>query len=144
MSALRLNYQEAKPIEKTVGRLKEKNRKAAENSRQKTLVEEIRKDYQRHRIQVIDQTLENLSEMDRQAFMERFHSYAQVAISTVLHLQRKKYTPQTVLSSPQIKAILRQFAEQELIQPQELSLDDYIETLTEDKRAAWIAGCEEV
>ncbi len=143
MSALRLNYQEARTVEKAVGRSKEKIKKRAESGDFKTVAEGIREDYQNFRSQVIDQTLENLSETDRQAFMERFHSYAKVAINTVLHLQRTKYTVETILSSPQIKAILRQFIEQELIQKEALSLDQYVESLPADKRAAWKAAGEE-
>jgi len=137
MSALRLNYQEAQAVEEVRDRKKDKTKKAAALAASKTVAEGIRKDYQAFRIQVIDQTLENLSETDRSAFMERFHGYAQVAISTVLHLQRNKYTRETVLTSPQIKAILRQFIEQELVATEQLAMEQYLEKLPKEKRAAW-------
>lgn len=137
LSALRLNYQEPKQTGKLIGRSKAKNPKEQAGDNLNGLIEEIQEGYQQFRMQAIDQALENLSETDKQAFMERFHSYAQVAISTVLHLQRSKYSAATVLSSPQIKAILRQFIEQELIHPELLSVEKYIEKLPQEKRKAW-------
>ncbi|HSW71124.1 MAG TPA: replication initiation protein, partial [Gammaproteobacteria bacterium] len=137
MSALRLNYQDAQPAPKTKPRLRGKNKKLPASPPLNELIEQIREDYQIFRIQRIDETLENLAETDKALFMERFHQYAQIAINTVLHLQRKKYTPETVFSSPQIKAILRQYIEQELLAKEALSLENYIETLPKEKRVAW-------
>lgn len=140
MSALRLNYQEAKPAQRAVGHLRVKKKKTLKTDHSNELVEKIQVEYQNFRIQRIDEALEKLPESDKTLFMERFYHYAQIAISTVLHLQRKKYTAETVLSSPQIKAILRQFTEQELLEKDALSLESYIETLPKEKREAWYAS----
>lgn len=135
ISALRFDYQESKSIAKPSGHFAVK--KEGKEKSAKRLVDQIQKEYQQYRVQVIDQVLENLAETDKKAFMERFYEYAHVAISTVLHLQRNTYEKQNILSSPQIKAILRQFVEQELIQSDKLTVEKYIEKLPEEKRAAW-------
>ncbi len=143
-SALRLDYQEAKPARQTRGSSSQaKNKKEQKISASEQLAEEIRHDYQNFRIQMIDQALANLAETDKSAFMEQFYAYAEVAISTVLHLQRSKYNPETVLSSPQIKAIFRQFIEQELISKEALSMDKYVKSLPLKKRKAWQASIKE-
>ena len=142
ISALRLNYQEAKAPAKRASKARAKTRKEQKKRELKDLSEEISSEYQRYRIQWIDQTLENLSETDKEAFMDRFHQYAHVAISTVLHLQRNKYTEETVFSSPQIKAILRQFIEQDLAPPDLLSLEQYVARLPKAKRALFKSSKE--
>ncbi len=140
VSALRFDYQEPKAVKIQA----ESSNKEDEVHFAKYELDEIRSEYQNFRNQIIDQTLENLSESDRRQFMKRFYEYANVAISTVLHLQRKKYTPETVLTSPQIKAILRQYVEQELIPPEILSMEAYVENLPRKKRLAWLKAQKSV
>jgi len=137
MSALRMNYQEPKTVAETRQKSSTQRKNEQEQGVWQEMAEKIQKDYQDYRIRVIDQALENLSDVDRQAFMNGFHAYAQVAIKTVLHLQRNKYTPETILSSPQIQAILRQYVEQELVDKDLLSIDSYIQKLSAAKRKAW-------
>jgi plasmid replication initiation protein len=137
MSALRFDYQEPQTIPKPAERSRVKTKKETEARAQKKLLEDVQRAYQAYRAEKIDQALQSLKKKDKQSFMKKFHAYAHVAISTVLHLQRKKYTRQTVLSSPQIKAILRQFIEQELGPLDLLSVEDYVATLAPEKREAW-------
>lgn len=134
MSALRFNYQEPKPEQKKAEVKSKKELKVLDGKRQ---LEKMKSDYQLYRSQVIDRSLEELTIEQRQTLMDKFYRYAEVAISTVLHLQRNKYTPETVLSSPQIKAILRQFIEQELAPKDLLSWDQYVATLPLDKQELW-------
>jgi len=54
------------------------------------------------------------------------------AINTVLKLQRNKYTPVTILDSPQVKALLRQFAELALG-----NLEEFAMQQKESVREAW-------
>jgi hypothetical protein len=139
ISALRHNYQESRSTTAKGVKIKKERRKAALNG----LVEEILSDYQKFRIQFIDQTFEQLAKIDKEVFMNKFYSYAELAINTVLELQRNKYTRATILSSPQIKAIFRQYIEQELLVPEQLSLDNYVNRLPQEKREVWYSSLNE-
>ncbi|EKD72936.1 MAG: hypothetical protein ACD_45C00507G0001 [uncultured bacterium] len=104
-----------------------------------SIVKKIRKAYLSYREQLIDQVIQNLPEMDYMHFMRDFRDYAADSIRTLLRLQRNKYTQETVMQSPQIKALLRQFALKILpdLAGQIISLEKFIEDLPQKSRAAW-------
>ena len=77
--------------------------------------EQAREDYLAYREERIDRCLMQLSFEDKSALLEKFYHHAADSINTILQLQRNKYTRETVLNSPQIKALLRQFTLQELV-----------------------------
>lgn len=138
VSALRFNYQESKIYKKNTEKNILHSSLLEKEVSYKQIIEEIQADYQHYRIKKIDKAVENLSIKERKIFIEKFYQQAQVAISTVLHLQPKKYTHETVLDSPQIRAIFRQFIEQELEINDFLSLNDYVGTLTAAKQEVWM------
>jgi hypothetical protein len=71
--------------------------------------------------------------------MEQFYQYAEKPIQTVLKLQRNKYTLETIIDSPQIRAILRQFVLEvfPVVKQEVSSLDVFIKTLPDDYQKAW-------
>src|SRR3990167_8039532 len=80
------------------------------------------------------ETLPNKAKYD---FMQQFRAYAEPAIKGVLQLQRNKYTPETVIESPQIKALLRQFAIRELDRLTLYSLEEYVAECAEEQQDVW-------
>lgn len=104
-----------------------------------TAVKKIRKAYVTYREQIIDQAIQNLNSMEYAQFMEDFRDYAADSIKTILKLQRNKYTPETVLQSPQMKALLRQFTLRMLPDLPEniVSLQKFVEDMPEKSRTAW-------
>ena len=71
--------------------------------------------------------------------MQQFFRYAATSIQTILKLQAKKYTRATVLRSPQIKGLLREFALRTLseLDLKIVTIEKYLENFTEDERNAW-------
>lgn len=67
----------------------------------------------------------------------RFRNQAAEAIQTVLRLQRRKYTAETVLSSPQIRALLRQFLLEEVpgLAAGIATFEEFSATLSEEEAA---------
>lgn len=103
----------------------------------KRCVEEIRKNYASYRENMIHEAIQLLTQIEKQAFMTSFYHFAEPAINTVLQLQRNRYTRENVLESPQIKALLRQFALRELDLFTLFSLEEFVAQLDEGKREAW-------
>lgn len=134
LSALKNDYQPGKSsTEQTVQKQREVEQSRLNVQKKKRLREELEKAYLSYREQTIDRVIEELDEVQKTHFMQRFYLYAATPIKTILKLQRTKYTEMTVLNSPQIKGLLRQFALQtlEVLQAQL----DPLETFIEKRRA---------
>lgn len=140
MSALKNNYL---PGKTSVNKVAEKgileSRREVQHKEMKRLIEQIREEYTTYREQVIDREIAALSKEAKVLFLEKFQEQATDSINTVLQLQRNKYTRETVFNSPQIKALLRQFALQDfpLLQIKLISLEEFAKNLPEEKRNAW-------
>lgn len=139
-SALKNDYQQPKASKDTVKRKKqEENQKHYNLKELKRIAEQIEAAYAAYREQTIDTAIASLDEDQKNELMESFQHFAATSIKTILKLQRKKYTQATVLESPQIKGLLRQFALQKLsiLNTTLVTLEKFLETVSEDHRNAW-------
>jgi plasmid replication initiation protein len=139
MSALKHNYQSAKSSADQIALVHRGKNLQDEMRDLKWMINQIKEEYALHKENLIDAAIANLCEGEKQPFMERFHLFADESIRTILRLQRKKYSPETVLNSPQVKALLRQFALQELteLQHQIPPIEKFIENFPENYQKAW-------
>lgn len=140
ISALKNNYQPGRTSATTVAEKSMHNYKLQLQTKEiQRLADEVRDAYQIYREQVIDRELLALNENEKDQFMEHFHRHADEAITTILRLQRNKYTRTTVLKSPQIKVLLRQFALQEFpyILEQMVPLEKFVQNFSEKHQQAW-------
>lgn len=136
LSALKNNYQTPKSSRtKTV----ERRQSVTEDKKGQRLVDQIKADYASYRDTVVDAALDDLNPTDKQFLLEQFRQDAEQAINTILKLQRRKYTKETIMTSPQIKVLLRQFALQELpgLRSMLISIEQFVATQPEAKRKAW-------
>jgi plasmid replication initiation protein len=135
-SALKNNYQNPKS---SLVKVAEKRQQVADRKSVQRVVDKIKDEYDEYRMQMTEAAIEELSVENRESFQAAFYEHAGSAINTVLKLQRNKYTRQTVLHSPQIKVMLKQYALQELpsLQDALISMEEFVETMTEAQQAAW-------
>lgn len=103
----------------------------------KRKIEKIRTEYQAHREVLINDAIAALKPKKRAAFMQQFNYFAEPVVSTILQLQRRKYKRENVMESPQMKALLRQFALRELDGLNLPSLEEFVSILDDAKRDAW-------
>jgi hypothetical protein len=136
LSAVKHNYQPAKTKENKVVELSD-TKLEVELAALKRQIEVIRSDYAAYREKFIHATIESLTADDKKRFMDEFYNHAEVTINTILQLQRHKYSRETVINSPQIKALLRRFAVRELDLMSVLSLEEFVARLEEQKVEAW-------
>ena len=103
-------------------------------------VEAIRRAWQDHREVSIDAGFASLPEEHKLDLIKEFREQSAVAIQTVLRLQRKKYTVATILDSPQIKALFRQYVIENSKEISNLvgSFEIFLQSLSEDHQAAWL------
>lgn len=135
LSAIKFNYQHTKTKQKqTVVTIQESELELSALKRQ---IEEIRSAYSTYRENVIQETIQSLALEEKNLFMQEFYRYAELTINTILQLQRKTYSRDTVFDSPQIKALLRRFAARELDLMNMLSLEEFVAQLEEQKIEAW-------
>ncbi len=127
LSALRDNYQ---PIKSSIEKIQKDQ---IDLNEQKRLSEKIEVAYLAYREKKIDHALGQMTEVQKEHFMQQFYLYAAIPIKTTLQLQHARYTKNTVLNSPQIKGLLRQFAVQTLpeLQAQLVSLEKFSETMSD-------------
>ncbi|MHB1948661.1 MAG: replication initiation protein [Gammaproteobacteria bacterium] len=140
LSALKNNYQPSKPSLNRVAEQRQSKYKNLDRVNEaKKLIEEVREAHMNYREEVIDRSLQELSQDARAYFMERFYQHAATAIDTVLRLQRNKYNRDTVIDSPQIKGLLRQFILHELpeIRSQIPGIEKFLERFPDAYRKAW-------
>ena len=71
--------------------------------------------------------------------MAQFYQHADISIKTILKLQRKRYTKTTILKSPPIKALLREYALRMLpgLVEELIPIEKYIERFSEKEKNAW-------
>lgn len=100
-------------------------------------VEEIRHAYHLYRERVIGDAIEHLNDDKRAAFFSDFMRFAEPTIKTILRLQRSKYSLENIHESPQIKALLRQFALRELDLLNIATLEEFVSWQADGKITAW-------
>ncbi len=140
LSALKNNFKKSKNSGEVIKQKKqEKDRKLYNLKELKRVAEQIDKAYLLYREQTIDKKLNELTPVKKKNFMQRFHQFAALSIKTILKLQRKKYNETTILNSPQIKALLRQFAMQTLPDLQELlqPIEKFLDQFSKEQKNAW-------
>jgi plasmid replication initiation protein len=135
LSALKNNYQQASKEHQLIDL--ETAQQELELSKLKRDVEEVKQDYLRYREQAIHQAIELLPATEKEKLIAAFFLFAKPTIQTILHLQHGTYSQETILDSPQIKAMLRQFAVRELDSMSLLSLEEFVSGLEEQKREIW-------
>jgi plasmid replication initiation protein len=128
LSALKDDYQATRS---SVDRLDKKAHRSKQGDlafkEQQRWLEAIEKDYSAYRTRIIDQAIESLAVAEKKKFMDKFLQYSAKSIKTVLKLQYSKYTKETVLQSPQIRALMRQFAAEQLEGLQVMSIQEFSE-----------------
>lgn len=140
ISALKNDY---KPAKKSTDTQKQKKREAeitkANLKELQRNADTIEKAYAEYREILIDETIVSLDDAKQKQFMETFYQYAEGSIKTILKLQRRKYSQATILKSPQIKALLREFALRTLpeLQAKLLPIEKYLDQFPEKQRDAW-------
>jgi len=99
-------------------------------------LEEIKEEYRLYRESEIDRYLQMLPVVVMENFIKKFTDYAKDSIAVVLRVQRSKYNRETVFQSPQIKALMRQYALENIPEIQSFvkSVEQYIEELPEKER----------
>ncbi len=103
----------------------------------KRRVEKIREDYAVYRQNAINEIITSLPVDIKEKFMKDFLQFAEPTMATVLRLQRKMYSRDNILTSPQVKAQLRRFALRELDMMNLLSLEEFVSQLDEKEKEAW-------
>jgi hypothetical protein len=135
ISAIKNNFQAKKT--KSVSEKTKSSSEDIEMAEIKRHLEKIRKEYANYREQVITNAVGALTIQEKDKLMQQFSRYAEPVINTILQLQRKKYNRDNIYDSPQVKALLRQFAIRELNTLAIKSMDEFAEELTGVKREAW-------
>ena len=103
----------------------------------KRKAEDIRQDYNLFRETAIHAVIDNLPEKEKKRFNQDFLDFAEPVISTVLQLQRNKYSRDTVLQSPKVKSLMRRFAVRELDFIAVPTLEEYVASLSEEAVQVW-------
>lgn len=136
LSAIKNNYQVSKSAQLHL--IDRQDTKAElELSELKQQVEAIRLAYNHYRENKIHESINALHEGEKNEFMKQFFHFAKPFVVNVLKLQGNKYTRDTILESPQIKSLLRQFALRELDIIHFATLEEFVAQLEERKREAW-------
>ena len=136
LSAVKKNYQMPKVKQYQVINIQDAKQEL-EVGELKRQVEAIRKGFISYKEKLIKEALDALSESEREKFMAAFAISAESTKATILKLQRKRYSEENVMKSPQIKALLRQFAMRELDMSAAATFEEYVLQLEEPKREAW-------
>lgn len=108
-----------------------------ELNRLKRQIEGIRAQYISYREKIIHQAIDELAPTEREKFIVNFFRYAEPAINTILQLQRNKYSRKNILESPQLQALLRQYALRELDLFSIISLEEFVLQQDKEKINAW-------
>lgn len=137
LTALKHDYQ---PPKKQRGVIKAiANREAEEEMAMlKKQVDLIKSAYFDYREATIESAIQALPNDERDTLIRQFHSFAGPSIQTILSLQRTKYSLDTILESPQIRAQFRQFIRRELDSLSLLSIEEFVATLDEGIRESWL------
>lgn len=136
LSAIKNNYQPAKARVNQIVDIQDA-RLEIEMAELKRCVEEIRLAYANYREKNIHDVIATMPDGQRQQFLQQFYQFAEPVIHTILQVQRNKYNRDNVMDSPQLRALLRQFALRELDELILLSLEEYVAQLDEQQTQAW-------
>ncbi|MHB1221926.1 MAG: replication initiation protein [Gammaproteobacteria bacterium] len=136
ISAVKNDYKTSKTKQPQVIQLQEA-RQEIEMSDLKRQAEDIRQDYNLFRETAIHAVVDNLPEKEKKQFNQDFLDFAEPVISTVLQLQRNKYSRDTVLQSPQVKSLMRRFAVRELDFIAVPTLEEFVASLSEEAVQIW-------
>lgn len=136
LSALKNNYQS---VEKTS--LDQKNHLHEKQLRAELELnaKKIRKAWRIAQERELDQIIDHLPLAQKNALEKTFRLQAVHAIETVLKLQRKKYSRETILKSPQIRVLFRQFVRQQYpdIMSQLTIFDDFLQSFPASMQMHW-------
>lgn len=97
----------------------------------------MRQRYQQYREEEIHTALDSLPPEQKEMLMADFADFVEPAVNTILKLQSSKYTRETVFQSPQIKALLRRFAQRELDFLTLVSFEEFAAGQGEADKDAW-------
>jgi len=136
LSAVKNNYQAPKTRKSQVVNLQDA-KLALELVEIKRHVEEIRAEYQAYREKLINESIESLDQKEKKKFLDNFHQFAEPVVKTILQLQRKKYKRENVLESPQIKALMRQYALREIDMLNVMSLEEFVVQMEDQYIESW-------
>lgn len=140
LSALKNNYQVAASQQSLQEQKKLiQTKDEIERQQKKRYIDQVREAYLHYRESVIDNYLDQLPDKEKNVFFERFTIEASTSIETILKLQRKKYNRENLFNSPQIKALLRQFAlkERPELHTNLMKIEAFIEKFSDDHKNAW-------
>ncbi|MDA8561705.1 replication initiation protein [Gammaproteobacteria bacterium] len=140
MSAIRNDYKKAeKSNDIKIKKIRENKTAKANFQDLKSNVELIESSYIQYKVKLIDNTIISLKDDNQKKFMELFYKYAEGSIKTILKLQGRKYSKKTILKSPQIKGLLREFAFRTLpdMQTIVLPIEKFIDRLSEKEKNQW-------
>lgn len=132
LSALKNNYIAGKAsTQSLVKKQIQEKQEERDNIETKRQIEHAREAYLTYREKEIDHQVMQLSGEDKAILLKNFYQSAEDSIHIILQLQRNKYTRETILNSPQIKALLRQFVLQQLphIQLELMSFEEFTDSL---------------
>jgi len=135
LSALKNDYQTKKTKTSTIVRLQTRQEEEVQDWVRQ--IEQLRQQYMLQRENAIQDAINAMTADAKHNFMTAFFKANEKAINTVLKLQRNKYTPVTILDSPQVKALLRQFAVREFDELALGNLEEFAMQQTELFREAW-------
>jgi hypothetical protein len=139
-SALKDDYQTAKPSNDILKEKKREKDRALTNFKElKRQAERLNKAYTTYREKTIDDVIKQMKKNEKAEFMQGFFDYAAASIQTILKLQARKYTRATILRSPQIKGLLREFAVRTLkvLSEKIIPIERFLENFPEQERNAW-------
>lgn len=136
ISAVKNNYQPAKSKQAQIIDLKAMTEQK-ELAELKRYAEEIRHQYQIYRENMIHAAIEAMLPAEKDQLLTQFAVFAEPMIKTVLKLQRKRYNRDNVLDSPQLKALLRQFALREMDELNVPALEEFVAELPDEQIEAW-------
>lgn len=136
LSAVKNDYQPAKSKRNQVINMQDAKQEL-ELTDVKRQVEKVRKEYSIYREKIIHDAIEALNQEEKNSLMNNFADFAEPVIKTILQLQRKKYNRENIYDSPQIKALLRQYALREIDMLNLVSLEEFVTQLENPKIQAW-------
>lgn len=137
LSAIKHNYQAPKCVSKPIEVAPIDVIGPVELAALKRKVEQIRLDYNAYREHAIQQVIDALPEDQKTRFMAGFYLFAEPVMSMIVQLQRHTYTRENVMSSPQLQALLRQYALRELDVFTMTPFDTFVKQQPEESLAAW-------
>jgi len=103
----------------------------------KRQVEQLRFQYNTYRERAIHTVIEELATDIKEVFMSEFFIFAEPIIKSVLQLQYTKYNRGNILESPQIQALLRQYALRKLDLTSLCTLEEFVAQQSEAQIEGW-------